>query len=77
MSAHRPATDGGRELRTANKVTFYDGTLRVVDPAGQEFLAFHARDYLGHIAEHVEPWSYMKFCFLPSRCSIRTPSAVP
>jgi F420-non-reducing hydrogenase large subunit len=48
----------------ANKVTFYDGTLRVVDPDGQEFLAFPARDYLGHIAEHVEPWSYMKFCFL-------------
>jgi F420-non-reducing hydrogenase large subunit len=48
----------------ANKVTFYDGTLRVVDPGGQEFLAFDPRDYLGHIAEHVEPWSYMKFCFL-------------
>ena len=24
----------------ANKVTFYDGTLRVVDPGGQEFLTF-------------------------------------
>jgi F420-non-reducing hydrogenase large subunit len=48
----------------AHKVTFYDGTLRVVDPDGQEFMAFPARDYLGHIAEHVEPWSYMKFCFL-------------
>ena len=35
-----------------------------MDPAGEEFLAFNARDYLGHIAEHVEPWSYMKFCFL-------------
>ena len=48
----------------ANKVTFYDGTLRVVDPAGQEFLAFEPPDYLEHIAEHVEPWTYMKFCFL-------------
>ncbi|MGZ4187130.1 MAG: Ni/Fe hydrogenase subunit alpha [Solirubrobacteraceae bacterium] len=48
----------------ANKVTFYDGRLRVVDPGGQEFLAFEGRDYLSHIAEHVEPWSYMKFCFL-------------
>ena len=48
----------------ANKVTFYDGTLRVVDPGGGEFLAFHPRDYLAHIAEHVEPWTYMKFCFL-------------
>jgi F420-non-reducing hydrogenase large subunit len=48
----------------ANKVTFYDGTLRVVDPAGRQFLAFDPRDYLEHIAEHVEPWNYMKFCFL-------------
>ncbi|MGO9788306.1 MAG: Ni/Fe hydrogenase subunit alpha [Solirubrobacteraceae bacterium] len=48
----------------ANKVTFYDGTLRVVDPAGVEFRAFDPRDYLAHIAEHVEPWNYMKFCFL-------------
>jgi F420-non-reducing hydrogenase large subunit len=48
----------------ANKVTFYDGTLRVVDPDGRQFLSFDPKDYLGHIAEHVEPWSYMKFCFL-------------
>ena len=48
----------------ANKVTFYDGRLRVVDPDGHEFLTFDPRDYLTHIAEHVEPWSYMKFCFL-------------
>jgi len=48
----------------ANKVTFYDGRLRVVDPNGREFLSFDPKDYLGHIAEHVEPWSYMKFCFL-------------
>ncbi|MGO9975189.1 MAG: Ni/Fe hydrogenase subunit alpha [Solirubrobacteraceae bacterium] len=47
-----------------NKVTFYDGRLRVVDPSGREFLAFEPRDYLDHIAEHVEPWNYMKFCFL-------------
>ncbi|HYB28658.1 MAG TPA: nickel-dependent hydrogenase large subunit [Solirubrobacteraceae bacterium] len=48
----------------ANNVTFYDGKLRVVDPGGHEFLAFDPRDYLQHIAEHVEPWTYMKFCFL-------------
>jgi F420-non-reducing hydrogenase large subunit len=48
----------------ADRVTFYDGTLRVVAPDGKEFLVFDGRDYLGHIAEHVEPWSYMKFCFL-------------
>ena len=47
-----------------NRVNFYDGWLRVVDPQGREFLKFPARDYLRHIAEHVEPWSYIKFCYL-------------
>ena len=48
----------------ANKVTFYDGRLRIVGPEGKELLAFDGRDYLSHVAEHVEPWTYMKFCFL-------------
>ena len=47
-----------------NKVNFYDGMLRVVDPQGKEFRKFPARDYLKHVAEHVEPWSYIKFCYL-------------
>ena len=49
---------------SANKVAFYDGMLRVVDPAGAQFLTFDPSAYVEHIAEHVEPWSYMKFCFL-------------
>jgi F420-non-reducing hydrogenase large subunit len=47
-----------------NKVNFYDGDLRVVTPDGKEFLKFPGRDYLKHVAEHVEPWSYIKFCYL-------------
>ncbi|MEA3475663.1 MAG: Ni/Fe hydrogenase subunit alpha [Candidatus Cloacimonadota bacterium] len=47
-----------------NKVNFYDGKVRVVDPEGKEILKFEAKDYLKYIAEHVEPWSYMKFPFL-------------
>jgi F420-non-reducing hydrogenase large subunit len=47
-----------------NRVNFYDGQIRVVTPDGKEFLKFHAQDYLKHVAEHVEPWSYIKFCFL-------------
>ena len=47
-----------------NKVNFYDGTLRVVDPTGVEFAKFAPKDYLSHISEHVEAWSYMKFPFL-------------
>lgn len=47
-----------------NKVNFYDGQVRVVAPDGKEFLKFMAQDYLKHVAEHVEPWSYIKFCYL-------------
>jgi F420-non-reducing hydrogenase large subunit len=47
-----------------NKVNFYDGQLRVVDPKGKQFCKFPARDYLQHVAEHVEHWSYIKFCYL-------------
>jgi F420-non-reducing hydrogenase large subunit len=47
-----------------NKVNFYDGLVRVVDPSGKEYAKFEPKDYLKHIAEHVEPWSYMKFPFL-------------
>jgi F420-non-reducing hydrogenase large subunit len=47
-----------------NKVNFYDGKVRVVDPAGKEFAKYAPAEYLEHIAEHVEPWSYTKFPFL-------------
>ncbi|MGQ9559771.1 MAG: Ni/Fe hydrogenase subunit alpha [Candidatus Oleimicrobiaceae bacterium] len=47
-----------------NRVNFYDGMVRVVDPFGREFVKFKPRDYLAHIAEHVEPWSYIKFPYL-------------
>ena len=47
-----------------NKVNFYDGKVRVVDPSGKEFAKYAPRDYLEHVAEHVEPWSYTKFPFL-------------
>jgi F420-non-reducing hydrogenase large subunit len=47
-----------------NKVNFYDGKVRVVDPNGKEFLKFAPQQYLDHIAEQVEPWSYVKFPYL-------------
>jgi F420-non-reducing hydrogenase large subunit len=47
-----------------NKVNFYDGKVRVVDPNGKEFLKFAPQQYLEHIAEQVEPWSYVKFPYL-------------
>jgi F420-non-reducing hydrogenase large subunit len=47
-----------------NKVNFYDGKVRVVDPNGKEFIKFAPQQYLDHIAEQVEPWSYVKFPYL-------------
>ncbi len=48
----------------ANKVNFYDGSIRVVDPEGNEVAKFAPRDYLDYIEEHTEPWSYVKFPYL-------------
>lgn len=48
----------------SNKVNFYDGDIRVVDPEGKEFARFKPKEYLSHVAEHVEPWTYIKFPFL-------------
>lgn len=47
-----------------NRPNFYDGDIRVVDPEGKEYVKFKEKDYLDHIAERVEPWSYVKFCYL-------------
>ncbi len=47
-----------------NRVNFYDGMIRVVDPEGAEFVKYHPRDYAQHVAERVEPWTYLKFPYL-------------
>jgi len=47
-----------------DKVNFYDGKIRVVDPDGKEFLKFEPKDYLTYVGEHVEKWSYSKFPYL-------------
>jgi F420-non-reducing hydrogenase large subunit len=47
-----------------NHPNFYDGRIRVVSPEGAEWALFPAADYLDYVAEHVEPWSYVKFCYL-------------
>jgi F420-non-reducing hydrogenase large subunit len=47
-----------------NRVNFYDGMIRVVDPEGQEFVKYEARHYTRHVAERVEPWTYLKFPYL-------------
>jgi F420-non-reducing hydrogenase large subunit len=47
-----------------NKVNFYDGKVRVVGPDGKEYVKYEPKDYAANIAEHVEPWTYLKFPYL-------------
>lgn len=47
-----------------NKVNFYDGKVRVVGPDGKEFVKYSPDEYLDVIAEHLEPWTYLKFPYL-------------
>lgn len=48
----------------SNNVNFYDGAIRVVTPEGKEWKKFQGKEYLENVAEHVEPWSFVKFCYL-------------
>ncbi len=47
-----------------NRVNFYDGKVRVVDPGGKELVKYSPEEYLDVVAEHVEPWTYLKFPYL-------------
>lgn len=47
-----------------NLVNFYDGKVRVVGPDGKELVKYAPSEYLENVAEHVEPWTYLKFPFL-------------
>jgi F420-non-reducing hydrogenase large subunit len=47
-----------------NRVNFYDGKVRVVDPEGKELVKYAPHEYLENVAEHVEPWTYLKFPYL-------------
>jgi F420-non-reducing hydrogenase large subunit len=49
------------------KLNFYDGDIRVIDPEGARLAQFTPSNYLDYIAEHPEPWSYLKFPFLKSK----------
>jgi F420-non-reducing hydrogenase large subunit len=47
-----------------NKVNFYDGHISVVDPEGTRVHRYAPAEYMNFIAEHVEPWTYLKFPYL-------------
>jgi NAD-reducing hydrogenase large subunit len=42
-------------------LSLYDGQIRVCGPDGERIDQFKSEDYLLHMAEHVEPWSFLKF----------------
>jgi F420-non-reducing hydrogenase large subunit len=50
-----------------NAPNFYDGQVRVVDFEGEEICKYAPDDYARFVAEHVEPWTYLKFPFLKQR----------
>ena len=50
-----------------NAPNFYDGKVRVVDFEGKEICKYEPREYADHVAEHVEPWTYLKFPYLKKR----------
>jgi len=47
-------------VKADGTLDLYDGKLRMMDAEGK-YEDFEAKDYLDHITEHVEPWSYVKF----------------
>jgi NAD-reducing hydrogenase large subunit len=44
-----------------NSLELYEGNIRLKGRDGNELVKFAPKDYLDHIAEHVEDWSYLKF----------------
>ncbi len=59
---HRTHSMGTVDAR--GQVNFYDGEVRIVDPDGLEVARYHPSAYFEHIAERVEPWTYLKFPYL-------------
>ncbi|HON58383.1 MAG TPA: Ni/Fe hydrogenase subunit alpha [Smithella sp.] len=47
-----------------DKAAFYDGTVKVINPEGKEYVRFHPRDYDQYIGEWVEPWTYIRLTHL-------------
>ncbi|NQS98229.1 MAG: Ni/Fe hydrogenase subunit alpha [candidate division Zixibacteria bacterium] len=46
------------------KVNFYEDEVRVVGPDGKKHAQYKPTEYLEYVAEHVEPYSYLKYPYL-------------
>jgi NAD-reducing hydrogenase large subunit len=44
-----------------NGLELYEGEVRLIDQTGKDLERYDIQNYLDVIAEHVEPWSYLKF----------------
>ncbi len=49
---------------TKGRVALYDGRISVVAPDGERIGTYAPAEYRDWIAEHVEPWTYLKFPYL-------------
>ncbi|MBQ4411256.1 MAG: Ni/Fe hydrogenase subunit alpha [Candidatus Methanomethylophilus sp.] len=52
------------EKNGKKQLEFHDGKVRVLNQDGKEVDLYDAFDYLDHIGEAIEPWSYEKFPYL-------------
>jgi F420-non-reducing hydrogenase large subunit len=46
------------------KANFYDGRVSIMSPEGTRLGTYEPAEYRDWIAEHVEPWTYLKFPYL-------------
>ncbi len=44
-----------------DRITYYDGTQKIIDSDGKLVGTFKGKEYLDFISERVQPWSYLKF----------------
>ena len=51
----------------SGKVNFYDGMVRVTDTTGKKLVEYAPKEYLQHVAERVEQFSYLKYPFLKAK----------
>ncbi len=48
-------------LTNEGALELYDGPVRIIDAQGKHVVDFDGRDYLDHVQERTEDWSYLKF----------------
>jgi len=60
VKSFAPITTGFLGTVKDGVLNLYDGNLRMMTPDGK-YEDFAAEEYLDYIAEHIEPWTYLKF----------------